>query len=169
MITRAMRRAIKRRQEGPLDRAELRAVNAITTARLAGLVLDDRDVEMPAVPGKLAFSVEMAADLGGASLRWNLSDTEIDQLMAEAERALASELGPKRRPLARETVISVLLREDHMHVIQAANAVAAMVTWLIFTGDLGPALRSKMTKGSAGYLITATAPDEWNFRLVAGG
>jgi hypothetical protein len=166
--TRAMRRANKRRAEGPLNRAEQRALDAISSARIAGIVLDDdRDVQMPAVHGKIAMSVEASADMGGASLRWNLSESELDKMLAEASHALDFEPVEKRRALARETVISILLRGDHVHDVAVANTLGALVTWLIFSSDSAPVLRQRKAT-NAGYLISQTGPDEWNFRLVAG-
>jgi hypothetical protein len=165
--TRAVRRANKRRAEGPLNRAEQRALDAISSARIAGIVLDDRDVQMPAERGKVAMSVEASADMGGASLRWNLSESELDRMLAEASHALDFEPEIKRRALARETVITILLRGDHAHDVAVANTLAALVTWLIYTGDSAPLLRQRKAT-NAGYLVSQIGLDEWNFRLVAG-
>ncbi len=165
--TRAMRRATKRRADGPLNRAEQRALDAISSARIAGIVLDDRDVQMPAERGKIAMSVEASADMGGASLRWNLSGSELDRMLASASHALDFEPEAKRRALARETVITILLRGDHIHDVAVANTLAALVTWLIFSSDSAPLLRQRKAT-NAGYLVSQTGPDEWNFRLVAG-
>lgn len=158
-----MRRAVaaKARKSGQLSKVELHALEVIAAARARGMTVDGNEVTMPAVGGKIAWSVE----LSGASLEFNLSWDEAEQLVGIAEVALPPE--GDRRAVARQIVVDSLLDGCHLKGGEHSQLVAALVTWLALTSQQGPQLRTAgLTYIS--YAVTFLGGQDWNFRLIAG-
>lgn len=159
-----MRRAVaaKARKGGQLSKTELHALEVIAAARARGMTVDGSEITMPAIEGKISWSVEME---NGASLEWNLSWVEADHFLATAEQALPPE--GDRRAVARQIVVDSLLGGRHLKGGAHSQLVAALVTWLALTSLQGPQLRTAgLTFVS--YSVTFLGGQDWNFRLIAG-
>lgn len=168
MSSRAMRRAVaaNARKAGQLSQAELHALEVIAAARARGMTVDGSEITMPAVEGKVAWSVEMP---NGASLEWNLTWDEADQFLATAEQALPAEGEEKmdRRAVARQIVVDSLLGGRHLKGGAHSQLVAALVVWLALTSPQAPQLRGRELTFIS-YAVTHMGGEDWNFRLIAG-
>lgn len=164
-LTKAFKRI--ERSFGVLTSAERERLDFIIDAGLRNkTVPDERELPLPADPGKLAFSIEWDE----ASLNWNATWATCQMLMAQAKRALVYAKGSEREA-AREFILTAF-RNNHHRDHRVATACAAFTTWLIFTNPAGgDALRSMAELGEldhAGYVITMKEDGEYNFRLIAG-
>lgn len=162
--SRAMRRAAaaKARKGGQMSKTELHALEVIAAAKARGMTVDGTEITMPAVEGKVAWSVEMP---NGASLDWNLTWAEADQFIAQAEQALPPD--GDRRAVARQIVVDSLLGGRHLKGGAHSTLVAALVVWLALTSPQAPQLRNAGPTFIS-YAVTHLGGEDWNFRLIAG-